>query len=150
MNTPRSPREILLARHAAARPALDAQHTALLARFAAATTSPAAPFSPLAFLATLHRELIAPCRRTWATLACVWIGLLAFQQLDHLAAPSEADLPQSRIDSTLLAVWLAQRRDLADLGAQPARPTLPAPPLPTPPTRPLGACTSATTPLCLA
>ena len=127
MNTPRSPREILLARHSAARSALDAQRDILLTRFAADTpVSPsrsAATFSPLAWFAVLGRELVAPYRRTWTALACVWATLLGIQQLDHLSTtPGLPDLPASRADSALLVLWLEQRRFLADLDARPSGP----------------------------
>ena len=133
MNTPRSPREILLARHAATRPALDAQRDALLSRFAAepapsTSAEPASPratasFSPLTTLrdvfGVLHRELFAPYRRAWSALTCVWLATLAFQQLDRFAsqplpAPSAATAgPDS--ESALLALWMEQRRQLAAL-----------------------------------
>lgn len=130
--TPRTPREILLARHAdAARPALDAQRDALLARFTTAsdthaTTAPAGshradPRSPFAFFATLHRELFAPYRRAWSTLACAWLAVLALQQINHFATPRLAPARMASSapadDATLFALWLEQRRQLAALAA---------------------------------
>ncbi len=133
MNTPRTPREILLARHAAsARAALDAQRDALLSRFAAdAASASEAPDRPLVrpslvtslrdLFAVLHRELFAPYRRSWSALACVWLAILAFQQLDRLSAPplAPARLASSApaADTALLALWLEQRRQLAALAA---------------------------------
>jgi hypothetical protein len=149
MNTPRSPREILLARHSAARPALDAQHTALLAHFAAApaATSPSSRtrasdrFSPIALFAITYHELVAPYRRAWAGLAVVWIVLLGFQKLDRFITPP---LPAASVhfaDSSALAHWLDQRRLLATLSidtppaVHPNRRALPPPTN----TQPLGA-----------
>lgn len=139
MNTPRTPREILLARHAASdRAALDAQRHALLARFASSDAAHpessvsipsrarvAAPFSPLAsfrdILGLLHRELLAPCRRAWSALACVWLALLCFQQFDRLtAAPlatARVAASDSASDAVVLALWLEQRRQIAALAA---------------------------------
>ncbi len=154
MNIPRTPREILLARHASARPALDAQHAALLARFT--SSRPAARLSPFAFFAVLHRELYAPYRRTWAMLATAWIAILAFQQLDRLVAPPFATgrhaSSATRVDISLLALWLEQRRILAALAADtplqpaPAREALPPPGSP----RPLGCIARAPARLALA
>ena len=132
MNTPRTPREILLGRHAgSARPALDTQRDALLARFtasgSAAAPAPPAPSRPasalsfLSFFATLHRELFAPYRLAWTSLACAWIGILALQQIDRLAAPlaapGQATAEDSASSAPLLALWLEQRRQLAALVA---------------------------------
>lgn len=146
MNTPRSPRAILLARHTAALPALDAQRAALLARFAAADSSSSRPsnvaaFLPFAFFALLHRELVAPCRRSWASLAIVWIALLSFQQLDRLVAPDFAPAPATSADVAVLAVWLEQRRLLATFAGGVSSAELPARETPPPPagTHPLGA-----------
>lgn len=123
MNTPRSPRDALLARHAAARPVLQEQRDALLARFAAPPAEAAAAvarriLSPRECLAVLWRELFAPCRQAWTALACVWVAVVACQQLDRLTAPT-FELPAPRhADPALLALWLEQRRFLAELGAR--------------------------------
>lgn len=162
MNTPRTPRDLLLARHAdAARPALDAQHTALLARFAATSTHATAVPSPLAafrvVISSLHRELFAPYRRTWATLATAWIAIFAFQQLDRLAASpfSTGRLASNTTaspEAPLLALWLEQRRQLAALAADPApRPATTRETIPPPaPPRPLGCIAPAPARLALA
>ena len=174
MNTPRTPREILLGRHAgSARPALDTQRDALLARFTA-SGSAAAPAStslfhaapsPLAslraVLGLLHRELFAPYRRAWSALACVWIALVAFQQLDRLLEPplAPARLASSgpSTDAPLLALWLEQRRQLAALAAGYGMGDSPATPAPTrekalPPagSRPLGVLAPVTSRLAIA
>jgi len=148
MNTPRPLREFLLARHASARPALDAQRDALLARFAAsAPLVRATPFSPFACFAVLHRELYAPYRRAWTALACVWLAILSGQQLERLTTPPFASVPIAASDAEsqtrLLALWLEQRRLLAALTndprenpAAPLRREMVAPPATA---RPLGA-----------
>ena len=126
MNTPRTPREILLARHAdAARAALDAQRHALLARFGAVSATPLPTFAFRDILAALHRELFVPCRRGWATLACTWAVLLAFQQFERLSAPALPGDSIAHADSALLVLWIEQRRQLANLGSFSFGPSLP-------------------------
>lgn len=138
--TPPSPRDLLVGRHTTARSALDAQRDALLVRFAAPPADRFLNFRDL--LATLHRELFAPCRHAWTALACAWLAILVFQQLDRLAS---SPLNNNRIEPTttaapLLALWLEQRRQLAALTADPAPRTVPSrETLPPPtPSRPLG------------
>ena len=140
---PRTPRDILLARHADAHPALAAQRDTLLARFGIDESTNSAtgklrvsPPSPLAFFTTLHRELIAPYRRAWGALACVWLAILTLQQIDRLAPPSLAPArvasSTSAADVALLALWLDQRRLVealaANLTADPGARARPMPP----------------------
>lgn len=163
MPTPNTPREILLVRHASARPALDGQRDALLARFTASAPSRTkARFSALTLfrdsLAVLHRELFAPYRRAWSTLACVWLGILAIHQLDRLAPAPYAPprVATASADAALLTLWIEHRRQLAALvneaGSRPsptpatAGDTLPDPAA----TRPLGAMPSAAARLAIA
>lgn len=79
----RTPREILLARHQAATPKLDAIRRVALRELNNEETK--AQRWPASFVALflgcsqkLWRELIWPCRRTWAGLAAVWLVILAF------------------------------------------------------------------------
>ena len=70
----KTPREVLLGRHQAANNRLDQIRHAVLAEL---TPRPAhEPELPLVL--KLWRELIWPCRRTWAGLAAAWLAILAF------------------------------------------------------------------------
>ena len=117
MNTPRTPREIFLARHSSARAALDTQRDALLARFAGASPPPRPRFFFRDILAALHRELFLPYRRGWATLACTWAVLLAVHRFESLSAQAQPGGSIAHADSALLILWIEQRRQLAELGA---------------------------------
>ena len=156
-----SSRDVLLARHAAAQPELDAQREALLARFACFAPMPAVPsvaepesllptvpplFSRGVF-ETLWRELFVPCRGAWAAFACVWVAILAIDRLDSLGSESAPAAQVARSDATWLAVWLEQRRLLADLVRDSFAPATPPPPLlPAPVVPPLGFIDSVSNP----
>jgi hypothetical protein len=162
MNPPDSPREILLARHAPMRPALDAQRAALLARFASPVPAipPAPGLSIRHLFVLLHRELFVPYRRAWSTLACVWVALLLGLKIEHLASPVPPAQPITATDRALLALWAEQRRQLANLppeafdawpGSTPFRP--PGAPTEEPTSlrpRPLGALSAPRPPLAVA
>ena len=116
-----SPREILLARHRAVEPHLDAMRAAVLAEVRASDTpqsdSGNEPIPPLDWLRTLWRELIVPCRPAWAALAAVWIVLLAFNAAQQ---PERAGGSISRMDvAAMLAGWRDQQRLLAELAVSP-------------------------------
>jgi hypothetical protein len=74
----KTPREILLQRHQAAQPRLDEIRQGAISRFAK-PPGPRTEWPPLRALFTLWRELIWPCRRTWAGLVAVWLVLLTLQ-----------------------------------------------------------------------
>jgi len=74
----KTPREILLQRHRAAEARLDEIRCAAIANRPMKFTAPA-PGLALAVVGKLWRELIWPCRRTWAGLAAVWLVLLTLQ-----------------------------------------------------------------------
>ena len=80
----KTPRDILLERHRAIEPKLDAIRREAL-NVAADVNRRKQPVRELTFAATLANairlsfwELIWPCRRTWAALAAVWIALFIF------------------------------------------------------------------------
>ncbi len=111
-----SPRDLLLARHRAAEPRLDALRTAVLADETAARRRPML----LAALRTLWRELVEPCRPAWVALATVWAVLLI---LDCTSRPlGETRRPVATETVAAIARWLEQRRMLAEL-AVPAAPS---------------------------
>lgn len=69
----KTPHEILLAKHQAATPKLDAiRQSAVAAVHGRRSSSSSRAFIPT-ILQTLWRELIWPSRRIWAGLAAVWI-----------------------------------------------------------------------------
>lgn len=161
MKTPVTPRELLLARHAAARPALDAQRAVLLERFSAAESvsgsghrsaseagssprSARGGLTPRAVFETLWRELVAPCRGAWAGLVALWVVLFGVERLGELFAPAPAGAV-AEIDAAGFATWLEQRRRFAELtrdpfapeGVRPVAPSSSAAPKPATPA-PLG------------
>lgn len=116
-----SPCEILLARHRAAEPRLDAMRTAVLARETGGRRRPVL----LAALRTLWRELVEPCRPAWAVLAAVWAVLLF---LDGTSRPlGETRRPVATETVAAIAGWLEQRRMLAELAAPAGSSSAPAP-----------------------
>lgn len=70
----KAPREILLARHQAVEPRLDEIRRA----FVVGVSPHHAPETAIPLALTLWRELIWPCRRTWAGLAAAWLVILGF------------------------------------------------------------------------
>lgn len=70
----KTPREILLGQHQAASAKLDEVRQAVVAEL---TPQPARePGVPFAL--KIWRELVWPCRRTWAGLGAVWVAILVF------------------------------------------------------------------------
>ena len=79
----KTPREILLARHQGAQPQLDDIRRAVVADL-----KPNPPREPgVPFLLKLWRELIWPCRRTWAGLAAAWLAILVFNHSQSESTP---------------------------------------------------------------
>lgn len=92
-------------------------------------------FSPKTAFQVLWQELVWPCRRTWAGLAAVWVGLLAF----HLAQSGRGQTITAQSSSPPAAeirfAWQEQQRILIeligstplDLSAEPTRRSDPQP-----------------------
>jgi len=74
----KTPREILLQRHRATETRLDEIRRTAIAQLENPSRMRIDGL-PLRALFTLWRELIWPCRRTWAGLAAVWLVLLTLQ-----------------------------------------------------------------------
>jgi hypothetical protein len=91
---------------------------------------------------TLWRELFVPCRGAWAAFACAWVAILAIDRIDSFAAAPERGAQIARSDAAWLAVWLEQRRLLAELIREPFVPAAP-----TPVVSPLGFIDSASRPV---
>ena len=116
----KTPRDIMLARHRAVEPKLDAIRREAL-NVAADVNRRKQPVRELIFAAALanaikvlFQELVWPCRRTWAGLAAVWVALLIFNvsQWD----PSELaarKLPPPSPEAIM--AWRQQERLLAEL-----------------------------------
>lgn len=114
----KTPREILLQRHRAAQPRLDEIRRVAIAQLAKPPVA-RTEWLPLRALLTLWRELIWPCRRTWAGLAAVWLVLLTLQ----LASRDSAEVAARKTpppSPEMLMVLRQQRLLLAELVERPA------------------------------
>jgi hypothetical protein len=119
----KTPREILLKRHQAAAPKLDAiRHDVLNAEFKVGQASRLSLISLFfqmetgwkSVLRLLWQELIWPCRRTWTALAAVWMALFIFNvsQRDKVELAARKLPPPS--PEAILA-WRQQEKLLAEL-----------------------------------
>ena len=113
----KTPREILLHRHQA----VDAKLNQIRREIIGQMEKPPVArneWPPLGALLLLWRELIWPCRQTWAGLAAVWVMLLALQLVSHDAAEGVARKtpPPS---PEILMVLRQQRLLLAELVERP-------------------------------
>ena len=124
MNTPG---EVLLKQHRAAATKLDRIRSDVLARECGASLrSQETPVqgAVIRVLITVWSELIAPCRRAWVVLGCVWLVVCAFE----LGAPRPPVNPRVNISSAAVAAALEQRnRFLAELSLPEASPPEPPP-----------------------
>jgi hypothetical protein len=125
----KTPREILLKRHQATVPKLDATRREVLnAELRAAETS------PLNWPRVLWRELVWPCRRIWAGMAAVWLVILVvnFSMRDDSQTMAMQSPPPS---PEMILTFRQQERLLAELigpnetrsAAPPPKPFLPQP-----------------------
>jgi hypothetical protein len=122
----KTPREILLQRHRAAAPQLDAIREAVVRELNPPAATPApVPVHLVSWFrdgaSTLWRELFWSCRRTWAGLAAVWLGLLVFNALQ--TGPAAPVLAQAAPAADVRLAFLEQQKLLAEL----AGPRLPVP-----------------------
>ena len=119
----KTPRDILLERHQAAVPKLDTiRHNVLNAEFKVGQASRLSLISLFFQMETgwkpvlrlLWRELIFPCRRTWAILAAVWIALFIFNvsQRDPSELAAQKLPPPS---PEAIMAWRQQEKLLAEL-----------------------------------
>lgn len=120
----KTPREILLNRHQAVGPKLDAirrevvnvgadvnRRKRLVRELTFATALANA-------IRLLYLELVWPCRRTWAGLAAVWI--LIFTVNFSLRDPSPAIARKSPPASEMIIVWRQQQQLMAELNGLPS------------------------------
>ncbi len=117
----KTPRELLLARHRAAEPKLDALRREVVAAELNNQATREQSFkvslvtSLLCCSNKLWRELVWPCRRTWAALAAVWVVLA----LVHLAQRdgSPPALAQSAPTAGMILTFRDQQEILNELFA---------------------------------
>ena len=124
----KTPRDVLLQRHQAAQPQLDQIRRAVVANL---KECPAAREQslPVAVALKLWRELVWPCRRTWAGLAATWLVLIVFNftHADHsMVVAGKSSMPPAE----MRLAFQEQQRLLAELVGPP-----PATPLAEPPRR---------------
>jgi hypothetical protein len=117
----KTPREILLARHQAVTPKLDALREQVVHTAGKSSVR----FGWLAGWAMLlrglelgWREVIFPSRRIWAGLAAVWVGLLVFNLSER--APKLAVASRQPSSSAMLMTWRDQKNMLNEVFAEPA------------------------------
>lgn len=108
----KTPREILLARHHAAEPKLDAIRKDVLAQ-GNATTASRPRASAFAIGLTLWRELILPCRRAWSGLAATWILIALLHAAQSQTSPGQALRPAARQE--MAAGFIEQQKLLGEL-----------------------------------
>jgi hypothetical protein len=134
----KTPREILLARHRAAEPKLDAIRQTVVGKLNnEETKEPSFPAVLVSWFLgcseNLWRELIFPCRHVWSGLAAIWIFIFIFNfsQRDRVELLARKLPPPS---PEAIQAWRQQERLLAELigpneirTAQPARPFVPRP-----------------------
>jgi len=110
----KTPRELLLDRHRAAAPRLDAIRVSVLASAAREAVPLASVNVAATCCLTLWRELFLPCRRIWNGLAIVWLVLIALNLAQHdFAAKNQPAVAVPRVMSLR-----AQQKLLGELMAE--------------------------------
>jgi hypothetical protein len=116
----KTPRELLLERHRAVDPKLDAirREVVEVAADVNRRKQPAREFTSTTALANAIRlsfwELIWPCRRTWTSLAAVWVALLIF----NVSQRDKSELAARKLpppSPEAIMAWRQQERLLAEL-----------------------------------
>src|SRR6185503_17166395 len=109
----KTPRKILLQRHQTAQPRLDQIRCAVVADLKKCTVAREQSL-PVAVAFKLWRELVWPCRRTWAGLAAAWTVLVVFHlthaERDQVVAGKSAMPP-----AEMRLAFQEQQRLLAEL-----------------------------------
>jgi len=106
----RTPRELLLARHANAQPKLDALRRRVVAAHAGAELTVAAARSDI--LAQVWMELFWSCRRAWLGLASAWALILILNLTTGPAATSATDLASRTPPPAEIRLALAEQARL--------------------------------------
>ena len=137
----KTPREILLKRHQAAAPKLDAIRREIVdAEFNVGQASSLSPSEKIRrpetgrmpVLLLIWRELIFPCRRIWIGLAAAWIVILTVNFSMHDHSPTVAMKSAPTVE--MIMAWRQQERLLSELigpnetrAAEPPKPFAPQP-----------------------
>ena len=127
----KTPRELLLHRHAATTPQLDVLRREVVRGLDHEGTKAQRPFSLFVSLCLrgstmLWHELICPYRRTWAGLATAWIALLIFNAAH--TDRSQVALAKSIAPSTTVRLAFLEQRELLTELLGPVTPASPAEP----------------------
>lgn len=113
----KTPREILLARHCAVEPKLDAIRGAIIAdEFdSEATKKPSRSLMLLLFRCSTApwRELVLPSRRVWAGLAAVWVLLFVINLSQRSNVSSVTGQPVR--SPAVIMSWQVQQRLMAEV-----------------------------------
>lgn len=127
----KTPREILLERHQAAVPKLDAVRRESVGQASRLSQNRKPEIGRMSVIFLLWRELILPSRRIWAGLAAVWLLIFAvnLSMRDHSPSGVVASAPPQmmltfRQQQQLLTELLGPDETLT---AEPATPYLPRP-----------------------
>jgi len=106
-------REILLKRHQAVEPKLDAIRNNIVREGRRAAVPEFRVIGTVTLPVSIWRELIFPCRRIWAGLAAVWIVILTvnFSMRDHSPTVATKSAPTAE----MIMAWRQQERLLAEL-----------------------------------
>ncbi len=115
----KTPRELLLARHAAARPRLDEVRAAVLAEMRAAK----AVIPSQSLWTVLWQQLVIECRPAWAALGAAWGIILLLNIMSSTMTERPAVVVASRLSPEVEVILKAQRQLWVEL-------TTPANPLP--------------------
>lgn len=122
----KTPRDLLLARHQAAAPKLDALRRAVVNKLNnQATKEQSRPVSMVASLLgcsnQFWQELICPCRQIWTGLTVIWLLLFIvnFSQRDNLSSVSGKAIRSGAVTMSLQAQQRLLNELLADRTAPP-------------------------------
>jgi hypothetical protein len=117
----KTPREILLKQHQSVEPQLDRMWVKELAPELRSERTPAHENVLLVVGWKLWRELIWPCRRVWAGVACAWLLIVGLNVASVEPARQIASKAGPR-SSEEMQVLIEQRRMLAQLTDWPTEP----------------------------
>ena len=108
----KTPREILLERHQAAKSKLDAIRSEVVTPCRAERRAAEPGFKLMAFPLLLWRELIFPSRRTWAGIAAAWALILVVNF--SLRDPAQPGSP-TKVSATEMMSFQEQQKLLNEL-----------------------------------